>query len=157
MTFSPTITLLTTAPLQVDTNVQAINYRAFLESLGPWAYLIKLLYYNATTLLQFTSPIQYKVYDMDGTLQAEVTSTPVTPQQYQPSMYLDLAEKFNKIIFAGSSQLNFNLLPSQTVVFMMYGKRVSNDDFLPGKSNFQQTAEQFGIDLFAAYTDILEP
>jgi hypothetical protein len=154
-TIVPAISVQSTAGIEIDTNVAAINYQQFLNSLGPFAYLIRLLYYNATSLPQFNAPIQYLDYDISGHLKADVVTTPISPAQFQPSMYVQIKSQL-KMIFSGSNQLNFTLMAGQTVVFMAYGKRVSNGDLLPGKTNFQQVSEEFRVDMFAAYKDILE-
>jgi len=126
MTITPTITVNTSPGLLISTGVPGLTYEAILSSMGVFVYDVKELFYQANSINQFSNPVQYSIYDANGNIRGQQIITPVSPEQYQPTMYV----KMNEVALDGQSGLNFNMLPLEQIRFIFYANRLSNEMYI---------------------------
>lgn len=144
-TINPTILTSTTPGLQVTTSVPAMSYEGLINSLGPNVFDIDELYYANQMQVQFAYPIKYNNYDNFGNADGETISTPIDPNQFQPTQFVKL--KGRGIVFDGQNYLNFLFLAGNAIQFIFYGKQlnISNALNLIGDTdNFKSVAKALG-------------
>lgn len=144
MTINPVITVNQVPGVTATTGIPGLDYAAILSSMGVFVYDIKEIFYQCETGSQFQNPIQYSIYDANGNIKNQQIVTPISPIQYQFSMYL----KTNDVILDGQSGFNLNIDPFELIRFIFYGNRKSNEMYLDADrlvNNFRETEKAMGI------------
>jgi hypothetical protein len=126
--FIPTITTYVAGVVTV-TSTDATPYSTIINSMGSFVYGITELYLKANSNSQILQSYQFNRYDVNGTLESYVDIPAIDPYQYQSSLFLKLARE--NVILDGRTNLDFVLLPSETLYMIIYTLQLANRDLVP--------------------------
>lgn len=115
-------------------SLDATSYNALINSMGSWVYQIKNIYLKANQLSQFTNPIFFSEYDVNGTRQSFFQITPVDPYQFQNALNFDLTK--DDVVLNGRTTLSMTLEPNETLFLVIRTKALTNKLYLQGKDTF---------------------
>jgi hypothetical protein len=141
--FLPTVTTYVNGVVTV-TSTDATPYSTIIQSMGSFVYGVKEMYFKANSNSQILQSYQFNRYDVNGTLESYVDVPTIDPYQFQSSLFLKLAK--DNVVFDGRTNLDFNLLPSETLYLIFYTNQLANRDLVP-RTNF------FNNDFFNLFND----
>lgn len=142
---SPNITVNSTPGLEITTSTPGMSYEAFINMLGAIVYKIQEMYYGNSILSQLNNPIGYDVFTNQGDTASQVISTPVSPNQYQPTQYVKL--KARGVIINSQCAFNFLMLAGNSIQFIFYAERIQVMDVIDHAgytNNFETVARSLG-------------
>jgi hypothetical protein len=148
-TISPTISVNSTPGIEITISVPGLSYQALINMLGVIVFDITILYYYSQLQGQFFNSLQYSQYDPNGNQAAIQVVTPIDPQQYQNSELVDMDGQY--IIIDGNSAVSFNMLPFNFIQFIIYAKRLQNEDAIDAAgyiNNFKEVERAMGLEGF---------
>lgn len=121
-------TITTTTPaVQVTTYNPVLSYFSIVNELGITVFKVESLYYAAGSIAQFSNPLQYRLFDINGNISSVLAVTPISPSQFQPSLYLPMGG-VDDMILNGQTGILFNLNALETIQFIFYAKRKQNQN-----------------------------
>ena len=141
--FAPTITNYPNSVVTVISN-DATPYSSIIQSMGSFVYEISEMYLKANNNSQILQTYQFNNYDVNGTLASFVDVTTIDPYQFQSSLFFKLTK--DNVVLNGRTNLDFVVLPNESLYIIMYTKQSANRDLIP-KTNF------FNIDFFNLFND----
>lgn len=144
--YNPTVSTYVNGVVTV-TSTDATPYSSIINSMGSFIYGVKEMYLKANSNSQILQSYQFNRYDVNGTLESYVDVPAINPYQYQSSLFLKLAR--NNVIFDGRTELDFNLLPNETLYIIFYTTQLANRDLVPRTSFFNNDF----FNLFNDYKD----
>jgi hypothetical protein len=130
--FIPTITTYVNGVVTVSSN-DSTPYNSIINSMGSFIYGIRGMYLKANSNSQILESYQFNRYDVNGTLESFVDVPTIDPYQFQSSLFLKLAK--NDVVLDGRTNLDFTLLPSETLYIIIYTSQLANRDLVP-RTNF---------------------
>jgi hypothetical protein len=141
--YIPTITTFVNGVVTV-TSTDATPYSSIINSMGSFIYGIREMYLKANSNSQILQTYQFNRYDVNGTLESYVDVPTIDPYQFQSSLFLKLAK--DNVFLDGRTNLDFTLLPSETLYIILYTSQLANRDLIP-RTNF------FNNDFFNLFND----
>lgn len=144
--FIPTITTYVNGVVTVTSN-DATPYSSIINSMGSFVYGVSDMYLKANANSQILEAYQFNRYDVNGTLQSYVDVPTIDPYQFQSSLFLKLTRE--NVVLDGRTNLDFTLLPSETLYIIFYTTQLANRDLVP-RTNF------FNNDFFNLFNDYKE-
>ena len=141
--FIPTITTYVNGVVTVTSNDNT-PYNSIINSMGSFYYGVGEIYIKANDNSQILQSYQFNRYDVNGTLESFVDIPTIDPYQFQSSLFLKLVR--DNVFFDGRTNLDFTLLPSETLYIIFYTSQLANRDLVP-KTNF------FNNDFFNLFND----
>lgn len=130
--FIPTVTTYVNGVVTVSSN-DSTPYSSIINSMGSFVYGVREMYFKANANSQILQSYQFNRYDVNGTLESYVDVPMVDPYQYQSSLFLKLAK--DNVVLDGRTNLDFTLLPSETLYIIFYTSQLANRDLVP-RTNF---------------------
>lgn len=130
--FIPTITTYVNGVVTVSSN-DSTPYSSIINSMGSFVYGISDMYLNANSNSQILESYQFNRYDVNGTLQSYVDIPTIDPYQFQSSLFLKLTK--DNVFLDGRTNLDFTMLPSETLYIILYTTQLANRDLVP-RTNF---------------------
>ena len=127
--FPPTITTYPNGVVTVSSQ-DSTSYSAIIQSMGSFVYGVSEMYLKAN--------------DANGTLESYVDTPTIDPYQFQSSIFFKLAK--DNVVLDGRTNLDFTLLPSESLYMIFYTKQLANRDLTP-RTNF------FNNDFFNLFND----
>jgi hypothetical protein len=106
-----------TCPVDFDTG-SSVTYSEIISSLGSFNYEANFFYTYSQSCIQVGQVYNYNATDTAGNQVVSNLPFIIEPYQYQCASYFYPDEE--QVIFDGSSQLSFNILPATSLVFKMY-------------------------------------
>ena len=144
--FIPTITTYVNGVVTVTSN-DATPYSSIINSMGSFVYGVSDMYLKANANSQILEAYQFNRYDVNGTLQSYVDVPTIDPYQFQSSLFLKLTRE--NVVLDGRTNLDFTLLPSETLYIIFYTTQLANRDLVP-RTNF------YNNDFFNLFNDYKE-
>jgi len=144
--FIPTITTYVAGVVTVTSN-DATPYSSIINSMGSFIYGVSDMYLKANANSQILEAYQFNRYDSNGTLQSYVDVPTIDPYQFQSSLFLKLTRE--NVVLDGRTNLDFTLLPSETLYIIFYTTQLANRDLVP-RTNF------YNNDFFNLFNDYKE-
>jgi hypothetical protein len=141
--FIPTVTTYVNGVVTVS-STDSTSYSSIVNSMGSFVYGIREMYLKANSNTQILESYQFNRYDVNGTLESYVDVPTIDPYQFQSSLFLKLAKE--NVILDGRTNLDFTLLPSETLYIIFYTSQLANRDYVP-RTNF------FNNDFFNLFND----
>lgn len=141
--FIPTITTYPNGVVTVASN-DATPYNSIIQSMGSFAYGVSEMYLSSNNISQILQSYQFNRYDVNGTLESFVDVPTIDPYQFQSSLFLKLAK--DNVVLDGRTNLDFTVLPSESLYMIFYTKQLANRDLVP-RTNF------FNNDFFNLFND----
>ncbi len=92
------------------------------------------MYLKANQLVQFTNPLLFNEYDVNGTRQSFFQVMPVDPYQYQTALNFNLV--MDNVILDGRTTLSTTLNPNEIVFLVIRTEALTNKLYLQGKDTF---------------------
>lgn len=141
--FIPTVTTYVNGVVTVA-STDSTSYSSIVNSMGSFVYGIREMYLKANSNSQILQSYQFNRYDVNGTLESFVDVPTIDPYQFQSSLFLKLAKE--NVVLDGRTNLDFTLLPSETLYIIFYTSQLANRDSVP-RTNF------FNNDFFNLFND----
>jgi hypothetical protein len=141
--FIPTVTTFVNGVVTVI-STDSTSYETIINSMGSFCYGVGEIYLKADNNSQILESYQFSKYDVNGTLESFVQLPVIDPYQYQSSTFVRLIE--DNVVLDGRTNLDFTLLPRQSLYMILYTKQIANRDFVP-RTNF------FNNDFFNLFND----
>lgn len=141
--FIPTVTTYVNGVVTVA-STDSTSYSSIVNSMGSFVYGIREMYLKANSNSQILQSYQFNRYDVNGTLESFVDVPTIDPYQFQSSLFLKLAKE--NVVLDGRTNLDFILLPSETLYIIFYTSQLANRDSVP-RTNF------FNNDFFNLFND----
>lgn len=142
-TFIPTVTTYVNGVVTVS-STDATPYFAIINSMGSFIYGVTEMYLKANSNSQILQNYQFNRYDVNGTLESFVDIPTIDPYQFQSSLFLKLVR--DNVFFDGRTNLDFTILPNETLYIIFYTLQLANRDLVP-RTNF------FNNDFFNLFND----
>jgi hypothetical protein len=131
--YSPTIQIYPNGVVTVS-SLDATSYNALINSMGSWVYKINTMYLKANQLVQFTNPLLFNEYDVNGTRQSFFQVMPVDPYQFQTALNFNLV--MDDVVLNGRTTLSNTLNPNEIVFLVIRTEALTNKLYLQGKDTF---------------------
>ncbi len=144
--FAPTITNYPNGVVTVASN-DATPYSSIIQSMGSFMYGVNEMYLKANDNSQILQSYQFQRYDVNGTLESFVDAPTIDPYQFQSSLFFKLTK--DNVVLDGRTNLDFTVLPSESLYMIFYTKQLANRDLIP-RTNF------FNNDFFNLFNDYKE-
>jgi len=144
--FIPTITTFVNGVVTV-TSTDATRYASIIQSMGSFVYGVGEMYLKANDNSQILQAYQFNRYDVNGTLESFFQIPTIDPYQFQSSQFVKLQR--DNVVLDGRTNLDFTLLPSETLFMILYTKQIANRDLVP-RTNF------YNNDFFNLFNDYKE-
>ena len=144
--FIPTITTFVNGVVTV-TSTDATPYSTIIQSMGSFIYGVGEIYLKANDNSQILESYQFNRYDVNGTLESFVQVPAIDPYQFQSSLFVKLIKE--NVFLDGRTNLDFTLLPSETLYMILYTKQIANRDLVPA-------TDFFNNDFFNLFDDYRE-
>ena len=141
--FIPTITTYVNGVVTVQ-SLDATPYSSIIASMGSFIYGVSSMYLKANSNSQILQSYQFNRYDVNGTLESFVDVPTIDPYQFQSSLFLKLAK--DNVMLDGRTNLDFALLPNESLYMIFYTSQLANRDLVP-RTNF------FNNDFFNLFND----
>ena len=141
--FIPTVTTYVNGVVTVA-STDSTSYSSIVNSMGSFVYGIREMYLKANSNSQILQSYQFNRYDVNGTLESFVDVPTIDPYQFQSSLFLKLAKE--NVVLDGRTNLDFTLLPSETLYIIFYTSQLANRDSVP-RTNY------FNNDFFNLFND----
>jgi hypothetical protein len=145
-TYLPTITTYTNGVVTV-TSTDATPYSSILNSMGSFIYGVREMYLKANSNSQILQNYQFNRYDVNGMLQSYVDVPAIDPYQIQSSLFFKLSK--SNVVLDGRTNLDFTILPNETLYIILYTTQLANRDLVP-RTNI------FNNDFFNLFNDYKE-
>lgn len=123
--YTPTVTTYGDGVVSVVSQ-DATSYDTLLNSMGSFVYGVSEIYIKANDNDQISESFKFNRYDVNGTLESFVDAPTIDPYQYQSSIFLDM--KRDNVILDGRTNLNFTILPNESVSLILYTEQMANRD-----------------------------
>lgn len=143
-TYTPTITTYGNGVVTV-VSADSTSYQTILNSMGSFVYGISEMYIKANQNSQLLESYKFNRYNVDGNLESFIDAPTIDPYQYQSSVFFDMKEQ--NVVLDGRTNLNFTVLPNESVFLILYTNQMANRDCLP-------STEFFCDDFFVSQLDI---
>jgi hypothetical protein len=127
-TYTPTITTYGDGVVSV-VSTDGTSYETILNSMGSFVYGVSEMYIKADSNDQILESFKFNRYNVNGNLESFVDAPTIDPYQYQSSIFLDM--KRDDVVLDGRTNLNFSILPNESVSLILYTNQMSNRDCLP--------------------------
>ena len=144
--FIPTITTFVNGVVTV-TSTDATPYSTIIQSMGSFVYGVGEIYLKANDNSQILESYQFNRYDVNGTLESFVQVPAIDTYQFQSSLFVKLIKE--NVFLDGRTNLDFTLLPSETLYMILYTKQIANRDLVPA-------TDFFNNDFFNLFDDYRE-
>lgn len=144
--FIPTITTYVNGVVTVQ-SLDATPYSSIIASMGSFIYGVREMYLKANSNSQILQSYQFNRYDVNGTLESFVDVPTIDPYQFQSSLFLKLAK--DNVMLDGRTNLDFTLLPNESLYIIFYTSQLANRDLVPRTSFFNNDF----FNLFNDYKD----
>lgn len=144
--YIPTVTSYVDGVVTVR-STDTTPYSTIVQSMGTFVYGISEIYLKANSNSQILQSYQFNRYDVNGTLQSYVDIPTIDPYQFQSSLNLKLAK--GNVFLDGRTNLDFVLLPSESLYMILKTTQIANRDLVP-ETNF------FNNDFFNLFDDYTE-
>jgi hypothetical protein len=141
--FIPSVTTYVNGVVTVS-STDATPYSSIINSMGSFVYGVTEMYLKANTNSQILQSYQFNRYDVNGTLQSFVDIPTIDPYQFQSSLFLKLVKE--NVFFDGRTNLDFTLLPNETLYIIFYTSQLANRNLVP-RTDF------FNNDFFNLFND----
>ena len=141
--YSPTVTTFVNGVVTV-TSTDTTPYNTIIQSMGSFYYGVGEIYLKANSNSQILQSYQFNKYNVNGNLESYVQLPAIDPYQFQSSLFVKLIK--NDVILDGRTNLDFTLLPSETLYIIFYTSQLANRDLVP-RTNF------FNNDFFNLFND----
>jgi hypothetical protein len=115
--------------------------------MGSFYYGVGEIYLKANDNSQILQSYQFNRYDVNGTLESFVQIPAIDPYQFQSSIFVKMVRE--NVVLDGRTNLDFSLLPSETLYMILYTEQLANRDLVP-RTNF------FNNDFFNIFNDYKE-
>jgi hypothetical protein len=126
--FIPTVTTYVNGVVTVS-STDSTPYNSIINSMGSFVYGIREMYLKANSNSQILQSYQFSRYDVNGTLESFVDVPTIDPYQFQSSLFFKLAK--DNVFLDGRTNLDFTLLPSETLYIIFYTSQLANRDLVP--------------------------
>jgi hypothetical protein len=126
--YIPTITTYVDGVVSVR-STDTTPYSSIINSMGSFVYGIREMYLKSNSNSQILESYQFNRYDVNGTLESYVDVPTIDPYQYQTSLFFKLAK--SNVFLDGRTNLDFTLLPSETLYIIFYTSQLANRDLVP--------------------------
>lgn len=123
--YTPTITTYGDGVVSVF-SADSTSYQTIINSMGSFVYGVSEMYVKANANDQVLQPFVFNRYNVNGNLESFVDAPAIDPYQYQASIFLDL--KGDNVVLDGRTNLNFTILPNESVSMILYTEQMSNRD-----------------------------
>lgn len=130
---APNITVGTTPTIAVD-SVNGVSYNQINQSLGSFNYLVKNIYIYSSNIDQLLQPIGLKKYNKFGDKHIRVLQPIIDP--YQTSSSLNQTTIGLDYAFDSNNGFYPTISANTTATFQIDTTQLSAEDYLSGKSNF---------------------
>jgi len=144
--FIPTVTTYVNGVVTVI-STDATPYSTIIQSMGSFIYLVGEMYLKSNANSQILQSYQFNKYNVNGNIEAFVQVPTIDPYQFQSSLFVKLDR--DDVILDGRTNLDFTLLPSESLSMILYTKQLANRDFVP-RTNF------YNNDFFNLFNDYRE-
>ena len=144
--YIPTITTYTNGVVTVSSN-DATPYSSIINSMGSFVYGISEMYFKSNSNSQILQSYQFNRYDVNGTLESFVQIPAIDPYQFQSSIFVKMVRE--NVVLDGRTNLDFSLLPTETLYMILYTKQIANRDLVPA-------TDFFNNDFFNLFDDYRE-
>jgi hypothetical protein len=141
--FIPSVTTYVNGVVTVS-STDATPYSSIINSMGSFVYGVTEMYLKANTNSQILQSYQFNRYDVNGTLESFVDIPTIDPYQFQSSLFLKLVKE--NVFFDGRTNLDFTLLPNETLYIIFYTSQLANRNLVP-RTDF------FNNDFFNLFND----
>jgi hypothetical protein len=131
--FTPTITPYVNNVVSVI-STDATPYNTIINSMGSFYYGVGEIYLKANANSQILQSYQFNRYDVNGTLESFVQIPAIDPYQFQSSIFVKLNRE--NVVLDGRTNLDFTLLPSESLYMILYTKQIANRDLVPATDFF---------------------
>ena len=131
--YSPTIQTYPNGIVTIS-SLDSTSYNTLINSMGSWVYKINTIYLKANQLTQFTNPMLFNEYDVNGTRQSFFQILPVDPYQFQTALNFDLVK--NDVVLNGRTTLSMTVNPNEIIFLVIRTKALTNRMYLQGKDTF---------------------
>jgi hypothetical protein len=144
--YNPTVT---NYPNGVVTVISTDNtrYESILNSMGSFIYGVGEVYLKANDNSQILQSYLFNKYNVNGNIESFVQIPAIDPYQFQSSLFVKLSR--NDVILDGRTNLDFTILPNESIYMILYTKQIANRD-LVSLTNF------FNNDFFNLFDDYRE-
>jgi hypothetical protein len=115
-------------------SLDATSYNALINSMGSWVYKINTIYLKANQLTQFSNPLLFNEYDVNGTRQSFFQIMPVDPYQFQTALNFNLV--MDDVVLNGRTTLSTTLNPNEIVFLVIRTNALTNRLYLESKDTF---------------------
>lgn len=126
--YIPTITSFINNIVNV-VSIDSTSYEAIINSMGSYYYEVTALYLKANNNNQILESFTFKRYDVNGTLESFAQIPTIDPYQYQISKNIKLER--DNVVLDGRTNLDFTLLPFETLFLIFSTNQIANKDLLP--------------------------
>lgn len=123
------------------------------NSMGSYIYGITELYLKANSNSQILESYKFNRYDVNGTLQSFYEIPTIDPYQYQSSLFAKIQKE--NVYLDGRTNLNFNILPNETLYMILYTNQIANRDFVPATDFFNDDFFNKQYNVLNEYQEIL--
>jgi hypothetical protein len=140
----PTFNAIVTTQSTPAVGVVAIgspSYEDIRKSLGDFVYKPYQIYLQSSNFSQLSGVVQYKKYDVDGSIKYYDIIPFVSPFQQQKTIFIKLEKD---TIVDGRNAFNFILLANTSLKFKLFSQQISKESFIDdsgkellGQSNFK--------------------
>jgi len=118
-----TITNLSTG-LTISTANSQLSYTQLVGSLYSLSYKFNWIYMNGPNIGQISVPMNYNIYNADGTFNSNAINYPVDPNQFQPAIYWNVRK--DNLVITNLTTLSFTLYANSFLQFEFYGYSTSS-------------------------------
>jgi hypothetical protein len=123
------------------TTIGTPSYEDIRKSLGDFVYKPYQIYLQSSNFSQLSGVMQYKKYDVDGSIKFYDIIPFVSPFQQQKTIFIPLDKE---TIVDGRNAFNFILQANTTLKFKLFSQQISKETFIDdsgkellGQSNFK--------------------
>ena len=135
------------------TSTDSTSYPTLLNSMGSFVYGIRELYLKADDNSQILQSYKFNRYDVNGTLQSFYEVPLIDPYQYQSSIFAKIQK--NDVYLDGRTNLNFSILPNETLYMILYTNQIANRDFVPATDFFNDEFFNRQYNVLNGYQELL--
>jgi hypothetical protein len=115
-------------------SLDSTPYYMIQNSMGSFIYGIKQMYLKANSNSQILESYKFRKYNVNGNIESFYEVPTINPYQYQSSLFLDM--KKENVYLDGRTNLNFSILPNETLFLILYTNQIANRDFVPATNFF---------------------
>jgi hypothetical protein len=135
------------------TSTDSTSYPTLLNSMGSFVYGITELYLKADDNSQILQTYKFNRYDVNGTLQSFYEVPLIDPYQFQSSLFSKIQK--DNVYLDGRTNLNFSILPNETLYMILYTNQIANRDFVPATDFFNDEFFNKQYNVLNGYQELL--